>query len=83
VGWWVDLIMFRKLLSNTKFLSTLFLTGFLLIIFSEEYFEVSYLLVAFLIFVFPLSITFGKIFDYFFITIMADESMRTEFIKSS
>jgi len=77
--------MYKKLLSNTTFLSTLFLIGFFLIIFSEEYFENfiikyfdgSYLLVAFIIFVFPLSIILGKIFDYFFRTIMANESMRT------
>ena len=83
--------MYKKLLSNSTFLSTLFLIGFFLIIFSEEYFENfiikyfdgSYLLVAFIIFVFPLSIILGKIFDYFFRTIMANESMRTELIKSS
>ena len=83
--------MYKKLLSNTVLLSILFLIGLLLIIFSEEYFENliieyfegSYILIAFIILVIPLSIIFGKIFDYFFRATMANESMRTELIKNS
>ena len=83
--------MFKKVTSNTSILFVVVILGLLITLFAEEYFENvifdyfegSNIIIAFIIFVIPISFLFGKVFKYLNNYIISNESSRAELIKAS